>query len=105
MKSIYVLAFISTLFLLTSCSAKTEYIVQKETEYPRIPKRLQNPRQVPLKVSEPVTIGEALRQGREMRGEFCVLYAEYIELLRNSSFGEIVLDRATEDRCPSDLID
>jgi len=105
MKLIYVLTLSLTLLSLLSCGQKIEYVVQKQTEHPHIPRQLESPVKVPVKAADPLTISEALRQGRDMRKEFCVLYAQYRELLRNSSFGEIVIDRATEDRCPSDLND
>ena len=103
MKLCNALKFTLLLLLLTSCSQKVEYVVQKEAVPPHIPEELLDPRQVPEKVVDPVQLKEALQLGRALRRDMCFLYAQYIKVLNNASFGEIVLDRATEDRCPSDL--
>ena len=100
MRLTYVLICLLILCLLPSCSQKVEYVTQTVTEYPRIPERHKFPQQVPIKTADPISMFEALRLGREMRRDFCVLYSDYRELLRTATFGEIVIDRATEDRCP-----
>jgi hypothetical protein len=92
---------LSILFLLPSCAPKTQYVVRTETAKVYVSEQDKHPTQVPIKAVEPLTITDALRRGREMRGQFCNLYSEYIEMLRNATYGEIILDRSTEDRCPT----
>ena len=99
MKLISALILTSTLFLLLSC-VKPSYVVKTQTEYPYISEQAKHPRPVPEIPTEPLTIGSALSNGREMRGDFCVLYSQYIELMRSATFGEVMLDRADNDRCP-----
>ena len=76
-------------------------VVRTETAKVYVSEQDKHPTQVPIKAVEPLTITDALRRGREMRAQFCNLYSEYIEMLRNATYGEIILDRPTEDRCPT----
>lgn len=100
MKLISVLILTLILSSLLSC-VKPSYIVKTQTEYPYISEQSKHPKEVPESATDPLTIGEALSNGRNMRADFCILYAQYRELMRSATFGEVMLDRADIDSCPA----